>query len=372
MSDYFPVHQRATALAIYSMGIYIGILAGYSIGGWIDATYGWRMAFFALGIPGIVYALVLFFTVKEPPKGHSDNAHQSTEKGEIESSFWEVVQLLLSKKTFVFVALACGFHTFGNYGVGNFYAPFLARVHGMPIEEIGIWLGVTTGFGGITGTFLGGYLVDKFGKKDLRWYLWIPVIAGLLNYLVSYYTFFGENLSSVLFCYAIVSLLTAMYLAPAIAITHNLVDAKKRALASAILFLVLNFIGLGLGPLGIGLMSDYLTPEFGAESLRYAFTMTWGTGFLAILCFYFAGKTYRQEAITKVTVTEVKTEISDMQPILQIVGGAFLLFVVGLFFLQIGLAGVGVTTLASWIFVVIGLLFFSGVYLLFKGIVNGK
>lgn len=372
ISDYFPAHQRGTALAIYSMGIYIGILAGYSIGGWIDATYGWRMAFYALGIPGIVYAFVLFFTVKEPPKGHSDKVNQLTEIGEAETTFWEVVRLLLSKKTFVFVALACGFHTFGNYGVGNFYAPFLARVHGMPVEEIGIWLGVTTGFGGISGTFLGGYLVDKFGKKDLRWYLWIPIIAGLINYVFSYYTFFGENLSGVLLCYALVSLLTAMYLAPAIAVTHNLVDAKKRALASAILFLVLNFIGLGLGPLGIGVVSDYLTPQFGAESLRYAFTMTWATSLLAIVAFYFAGKTYQEEAISKEVIVKEKTKASDMQPILQIVGGAFLLFIVGLFFLQIGLAGVGIMTLTSWILVLIGLIFIGGIFLLFKGVVGGK
>ena len=389
ISDYFPAHQRATALSIYSMGIYVGILAGYSLGGWIDATYGWRMAFYALGIPGIIYALLLFFTVKEPPKGHSDEAAKLLAKAEgssgtkisdlegnsspKEASFWEVVRILLSKKTFIFVAFACGLHTFGNYGVGNFFAPFLARVHGMPVEDIGTWLGITSGFGGIIGTFLGGFLADKYGKKDLRWYMWIPMIAGALNCPVSYFAFFHDNLNVVLVTYFMTALLTALYLGPSIAITHNLIDAKKRALASAILFLVLNFIGLGLGPLGIGIISDYLSADYGAESLRYAFTITWLTGVLSIILFYFGSKTYQEEALVKkVATTKKENKVSDMGPILNIVLGVFLLFVVGLFFLQMGLAGVNVLGMSLWILVLIGLLFASGVYLTAKGYLNGE
>ncbi|MEM9921866.1 MAG: MFS transporter, partial [Bacteroidota bacterium] len=143
ISDYFPPERRATALSVYSLGIYFGILLGYIGGGWLNQLYGWRIALMALGIPGILYALLLLFTVKEPPKGLSD--HQIQEKSS--DSFADVLRLLASKKTFVFLALGCGAQTFGNYGVGNFYAPFLARVHEMPVGEIGTWLGLTTGFG---------------------------------------------------------------------------------------------------------------------------------------------------------------------------------------------------------------------------------
>jgi len=376
ISDYFPSHQRATALSIYSMGIYVGILAGYSLGGWIDATYGWRMAFYALGIPGIIYALLLFFTVKEPPKGHSDAAAKTMSNQKAmkeEASFWEVVRILLSKKTFIFIAFACGLHTFGNYGVGNFFAPFLARVHGMPVEDIGTWLGITSGFGGIIGTFLGGFLADKYGRKDLRWYMWIPIIAGLVNFPFSYLAFFNGDLNVVLFTYFITALLTALYLGPSIAVTHNLIDAKKRALASAILFLVLNFIGLGLGPLGIGIISDYLSADYGAESLRYAFTITWVTGTISLILFYLGSKTYQEEAlIKKVVSTKTEDKASEMGAILNIVLGVFLLFVVGLFFLQMGLAGVNVLSMSLWILVLIGLLFASGVYLTAKGYLNGE
>lgn len=297
ISDYFPPERRATALSIYSIGIYIGILIGYLAGGWIDQFFGWRMALLALGIPGVIYALILLFTVKEPPKGHSDLVHQ---KDLPENSFWEVIRILMAKKTFVFVALGCGIHTFANYGVGNFFAPFLARVHGMPVGQIGTWLGITTGFGGMIGTFLGGYLGDRLSHRDMRWYLWLPVIAEIINFFPSIGAFFSGNISFVLFCYFLTALFTAVYLGPSIAVTHNLIDARKRALASAILFFVLNLIGLGFGPIIIGYISDVLTPQYGSESLRYAFCFTFFTGTVAMILFYMASRSYPADLEYKV------------------------------------------------------------------------
>lgn len=291
ISDYFPPAKRATALSFYSMGIYIGILVGYTAGGMIAKAYGWRMAFFAIGIPGILYALLVYFTVKEPQKGITDIAGTPPKT----HSFKEVLELLFGKKTFVYVALACGLHTFATYGVGNFMPSFLVRIHHMELADIGIALGLTTGVGGGLGTFLGGYIADRFRKKDMRWYLWISVIAGLVNFIPSYFSFFSNELNVVIACAFIFSFLTALYLGPAIAVTHSLVDAKMRAFSSAILFFVLNLIGLGLGPLGIGFLSDYLIPSYGEESLRYAFCLTFLTGAISILFFYLASKNYLKD-----------------------------------------------------------------------------
>lgn len=295
ISDYFPPEKRATALSIYSLGIYIGILVGYSLGGWLDQQYGWRIALMALGIPGIIYAVLLLVTVKEPTKGMSDPVSLKTGLAEEESSFGEVVRLLLSKKTFVLLALGCGFRTFGNYGVGNFFAPFLARVHSMDVASIGAALGLATGLGGMIGTFAGGFLADKFGKTDVRWYLWIAVVAEILNIIPTYVAIFSDNTTYVLYNYFLTALFTAVYLGPCIAVTHNLVNAKMRALSSAILFLVLNLIGLGLGPLGIGWISDYLAPTYGVESLRYAFSFSFVTSAIALVLYWFAAKSYPED-----------------------------------------------------------------------------
>jgi predicted MFS family arabinose efflux permease len=292
ISDYFPAEQRGTALSIYSMGIYFGILLGYIGGGMLDEYVGWRYALMILGLPGIIYALVLLFTVKEPPRGLSDN---KIEEEAPDESFGDVLKVLLSKKTFVFLALACGIHTIGNYGVGNFFAPFLARIHGMTAGEIGTWMGLSAGIGGMAGTFLGGFLGDKLAKIDIRWYIWLAVIAELVNFIPHAGAIFLSNTSLVLFFYFISAFLTAIYLGPCLAVTHSLVDAHKRALASAILFLVLNLIGLGGGPLLVGAISDYLSVDYGAESLRYAFCVTFFTGAIALFLFYMASTYYPQE-----------------------------------------------------------------------------
>jgi MFS family permease len=129
----------------------------------------------------------------------------------------------------------------------------------------------------------------------MRWYLWLPVLAEMINFFPSIGAFFSSNISIVLFCYFLTALLTAVYLGPSIAVTHNLIDARKRALASAILFFVLNLIGLGFGPIIIGYISDVLTPQYGAESLRYAFCFSFFTGTVAMILFYLASRSYPKD-----------------------------------------------------------------------------
>ena len=292
ISDYYPPEKRASALAIYSMGIYLGIFVGFIVGGYIAKEFGWRMAFYAVGIPGILYALLVYFGIKEPPKGHSDvQKDQAVHK----ATFGEVMKLLFSKKTFVFLALATGFHTFGLYGVGNFYAPFLARVFEMDTAQVGIYMGLAIGLGGLIGTFAGGYIADKLRSRDLRWYLWLSVMMILLNLPILYFLFFTQSAQVALISLFVSNLFTTVYMGPSLAVTHSLVPATMRAVASSVLFFVLNLIGLGLGPLTIGFLSDMLEPTYGIDSLRYAFSITFITWAIAASCFYLASRYYREE-----------------------------------------------------------------------------
>ncbi len=288
ISDYFPPEKRATALSIYSMGIYFGIGLGFIVGGIIAKLYGWRIAFYSLGVPGVLFSLLLFFTVKEPIKGQSDKVVLEDET----PSLGEVLRTLLRKKTFIYISLGCGFHTFITYGVGNFLPSFMQRVHGIDIAHAGIVLGITLGIGGAIGTFAGGYLGDRLRLKDMRWYIWVPIIAGLVNNIPSAFLMFSSNPQIALWVTLFTSMLTAFYLGPAIAVCHSLVNAKMRAFTSAILFFVLNLIGLGLGPLVIGYVSDLLIPTYGDLSLRYAFLTSFIAGVISLIFFVLASRSY--------------------------------------------------------------------------------
>jgi len=288
ISDYFPPEKRATALSIYSMGIYFGIFLGFIVGGVIAKYFGWRVAFYALGIPGILIALILYFTVREPIKGHSDAQDLEEET----PSLGEVIKILLRNKTFMFLSLGCGFHTFITYGVGNFLPSFMQRVHGIDIAHAGIVLGLTMGAGGAIGTFAGGYLGDRLRNKDMRWYIWVPIIAGLVNNIPSAFLIFSGNAQVALWVTLFTSMFTAFYLGPVIAVCHSLVNAKMRSFTSAILFFILNLIGLGFGPLVIGYLSDVFKPTYGNLSLRYAFLASFIAGIISLIFFILASRSY--------------------------------------------------------------------------------
>ncbi len=303
ISDYFPPEKRATALSIYSTGIYLGILMGFIVGGVIARYYGWRMAFYALGIPGVLFSLIVYFTIKEPLKGQMDKVKSpdvaDDQQGLVaDPTIKETLHHLLTKKTFIYAAFAAGFHTFTTYGVGNFLPSFLQRVHGVDIATAGIVLGLTTGIGGFIGTYLGGYIADKKRTDDMRWYIWVPLIAGILSLGPSLIVFFSSNATLVMATTFFTGSLTAFFLGPTIAVTHSLVNAKMRAFASAILFFILNFIGLGFGPLMVGLASDYFTPQFGNESLRWAFALTFIAGFISMVFMVLAAKNYKKDLIS--------------------------------------------------------------------------
>lgn len=283
ISDYFPAHKRATAIAVYSMGIYIGILLGYAGGGWLDEFFGWRTALMVLGLPGILYSVFFYFTVKEPPRGYADNL---STKDAASFSLSQVFSLLMSRKAFLCLAFAAGFHCFVVYGVGNWLPSFLGRLHGMERGEIGTWLALGSGGGGALGVWLGGYLTDKYGQEDRRMYLLIPTVAIVVSIPLLALMLIATNKYLVVGTNIVVKTLWSFYLAPCIAMAHGMVGLRMRAMASAVFYLFLNLIGLGLGPLFIGMASDYLAPEYGQESIRWALTMGIGMSMIAAFLFW--------------------------------------------------------------------------------------
>lgn len=282
ISDYFPPEQRGRALSFCSMGIYIGILFGFAFGGMIAEAFGWRMAFLVVGIPGVLFAVVLRLTVQEPIRGRWDTAAETAQR----PSFAETMAVLKQLPSFWYIAFGCSLMAFVGYGVGNFFPSFLIRNHGLSISQVGMVLALVSGIGGAAGTYLGGYLGDRFGARDPRWYLWVPMYGGLIAFGPYLYVLLTDNTTHLLIILIFTNILTALYLGPSIAMSHALVPPSMRALTSAILFFVLNMIGLGLGPFLTGLTSDLLAPRFGDQSLRYTMVLASMTGLVAILLFY--------------------------------------------------------------------------------------
>lgn len=293
LSDYYPAKERGRAMAIYSTGVYLGILIGFIVGGWVNEHYGWRIAFFAVGLPGLLIALIVKFTLREPIRGMADGIKIKTSV-----TFKETLSILWALKSFRFFALASGLTAFCSYGIGNFLPSFLIRSHGFETTQVGISLAITAGLGGIIGTYAGGHFADKLGLKDMRWYLWVPAIPAIFGPLLITSAMFMDDSTLALACLFVSTVFGALYLGPVIAITHTLVNPNMRAMSSAILFLVLNLIGLGCGPLVVGLISDALTPSLGSDALRYSIAGVSFVGLLSMLAFYRAAK-YLPEDLAK-------------------------------------------------------------------------
>ena len=286
ISDYYPPAQRATALSIYSTGIYAGILLGFLFGGMLAESFGWRTAFMVVGVPGVLFGLFLRFFLKEPVRGRWEPEQAGRPKPGIQ----QTLALLRDRPCFWYLSLGCAFTSYVSYGNGNFMPSFLIRNHDMSIAEVGAVMAAVAGVSGAIGTFLGGYLSDRLGSRDMRWYLWVPMIGTALGYLPYHYMLFTGHTYAGLGVLFFALVLMTFYLGPCIAIAHALVPAGMRALTSAILFFVLNMIGLGLGPLMTGLVSDLLRSAYGPDALRYSMLITTQVTLLAIAMFALAAK----------------------------------------------------------------------------------
>jgi hypothetical protein len=194
--------------------------------------------------------------------------------------------------------MGCALHAFVTYGLGAFLPIFLVRVHEMPIQQIGAILGLVMGIGGLLGTYGGGFLSDKLANRhgDSRWHIRVPLISTIAA--IPFYWFsliFANSGVAAAVTWFVPAVIGGMYLGPCLATTHGLVGLRMRAQASAILFFVLNLIGLGIGPMATGMLSDFLRPEFGGLSIRYALVTMVLVNIWCATHYYLATRTLRED-----------------------------------------------------------------------------
>jgi len=315
IADYYPPERRATALAIFNMGGNVGVMLGFIAGGWIGETFGWRTAFFVVGLPGLAAALLTRLVLREPPRGHSDRlatarstgraapaagAASADSSAEAIPGFRAVVAHLLARPTFIHVSLASAFSVFSAFGCTSWGAPFLIRVHGLSLAETGLAMGLVQGIGGALGTFLGGILADRFGQRDPRLLVWIPALGGLLSAPLLVVFLFSPSTPIALASYAPAVVATLFFVGPCFAIVQGLADVRMRAQAASLILLTMNLIGLGIAPLVVGALNDFLAVRFGDEAIRYSLLISAATSLLAAVHLLLAGRTIRADLAASV------------------------------------------------------------------------
>ena len=266
ISDYFPPERRATALGIFSLGVPVGIMVGFLAGGWMAQTLGWRVAFLVVGVPGLVLAAIVALTVREPRRGHSEGLQGDGAP----PSAAAAIRFMFSSRAFRHLSFASALYAFVGYSVVGWAPSFLIRTHEMSVAAIGTWLAFIFGIGGGIGNYLGGVLADRWGRTDERGRAWVPALSMILGLPFALAVYVVDDATTAVLLLAIPSGAGLMYQAPAFAITQSLATPKMRAIAAAVLIFVVSIIGLALGPFATGLLSDWLEPRYGKDSLRWA------------------------------------------------------------------------------------------------------
>jgi MFS family permease len=289
ISDYFPPERRGTALGIFNLGPPVGAALGIAFGASIAAAYGWRTAFLALGAVGIVAAVVTWLVVREPPRGGLDRAVRSTSAGlskqnaaaapagpvTARAGFVEAAATFFANPALLLVSLAGGATQFITYGLGNFTVLFLMREKGMGLQDVALWYALVIGIGMSGGIFAAGWLVDRYAARSKQAYALIPAI-GLALCIPFYLGFvYAPAWPMALWMLFGLVLLNYSYLSPAVALVQLETPPNQRVMAGALLLLVINGIGLGLGPTYVGAASDWFRSSYPEHSLQMAlYTLT--------------------------------------------------------------------------------------------------
>lgn len=292
LADLYPLSKRATVIGIWLGSQSIGIAFGLFFGGWLNTAFDWRVAFVVVGLPGLVLALVVWMTMKDPPRGMSDDDHvHSAELPPLKEALG-VVFRSPSLRLLIIISMAC---SFAGYSILGWGPTFYIRVHGLTTMEVGMWMGLAIATGLFLGNVSAGRIADRVSKGDLSTYMKVAGIGTFLAAPAGLVFLLADNVAVSLVGLFASKLLMTFWMPPTYAVAVGLSPPRNRGMMTAMLTLATTLIGIGFGPVFVGVMNDLLAPRFGDEAIRYSLVIVLvGLVLCALLCFVAIGVVRRE------------------------------------------------------------------------------
>lgn len=299
IADAYPKEKRATALAIFSAGTNIGIFLSFLIGGVVAAKFGWRSAFLIAGLPGLLLGIVMLFTLREPDNPAALVNSDVGDGKPTMPSYYDVIRTLFNEPSTRHVIIGAALVSMVGYGSLTWLATFLTRIHSMELPQIGLYLAFVVGVLGAIGTWAGGWFADRIGKNNPDWRLKFVAVTILAAKPLAIVFYLSNDLIFALVFLIVPAALGAMFTGPSFSHVYSSIEPAKRPMATAVLMFILNFVGLGIGPILVGFISDVLSATQGADSLRYALVAIQLLGVWAAMHFWMAGNYVKKQEISE-------------------------------------------------------------------------
>lgn len=288
LADYFKPSEQARAMGIYITGAVLGTAGGLILGGYLADIIGWRMTFVAMGIPGILFGLILFVTVKEPQRGLYDNKDKDSGS---HAKIGPTLRSLAKNPLFIRISLCYALISMIGYAIAIWMAPIMIRNFDISLTKVGLYLGLGFLIGGIPGPMIGGYITDNLAKSNQRWYAWfgaITVVICVACYIISLMA------GSFTLFVALFVLGYFFYMLPQgaiLSVMQSSLQSGEKALGVAIALFANNILGMAVGPFVIGLMSDRFKPDYGVKALNYSvLVFCVVVAIVTFLCFVWTAK----------------------------------------------------------------------------------
>lgn len=291
IADRFPPDRRPLALAIFGTAASLSYILLFPLAGWIAQHYGWRTMFVAMGLPGVLLALLLMLTVREPGR-----TAPPPQRLPLARSLFSDLRALLANRCFAWIFAGVTLMGANIWAAGAWTPTFFVRVHHLEITEVANIIGPTRGIIGLVGVLLGGVLIDRLPQRHIFWRVCIPAIACLLAGPAEALFLLGNSYAVWVGGFALASFFTLIHQAPIFAAVVNVVGERRRALAISVVLLGASLVGNAVGPSAVGLLNDLLAPRFGDNAIRYSMLIIAVTPVLAAVCFWRAAELYADAA----------------------------------------------------------------------------